>query len=302
MMRPAANIDQSSNEVHAVLEAGSLARPPLVSLSFQGLVEPEELFADLEALGWIIPIRPPRPASAIDWSSPDDEGNAFSVRGYRIDDFRLQPGQWPAATRSRIGALTVAVLEKHLAHIHADDAYLRLLSPAEVEAGETIETIDLRAPADPLPNTVIIERSVDSMAALCDYRTFGAQSRAMDDVLVWAERARQVAHNELRAQKAVVLNAIHAWRVTGGDAPDTPESGERSLRMVIPDARAGLELVGSLQSMMGNRMGTLSLVPMNGAVNTTHAGLLVVGLVDSDKLDRVRELLVQRNPSIIVRV
>ncbi len=301
MMRPAAELNQASYEVHAVLEAGSLSRPPLVSLSFQGLAEPTSLFTDLESLGWVIPSRPPRPASAIDWSTPDENGNAFTVRGYRVDDFRPQPGVWPTATRSRIGALTVAVLQRHKVTIHADEAYLRLLFPAQADADEA-EVLDLRLPADPLPDTIIIERATDSMAGLCDYRVFSAQARVTSELLVWAERARQVAHTELRAQRTVVDNSVHAWRVVDGDAPDTPTTSERSLRIVVPDARAALDLVTALRSMMGDRVGTLSLAPMDGAPNTTRSGLLIVGLVEASKIDRVRELLLQRYPSIIIRI
>lgn len=301
MARPKAEVDETSTEVHAVLETDNVATPPLVSMSFQGTADPVELWNDLERLGWIVPARPPRPASAIEWVHSDGRDNEFHVRPYRIHDFRLLPGDWPAASRPRVGALTVSVLQRHDVQIHADQAYLQLIFPAQLEA-ESEGIIDLRSPADPLPNTLIIERASSSMAALCDYRTFDAASRSINEPLVWAERARQVARKELRAQRTVVKQAVHAWRVGAGDAPTIRQGQERSLRIVVPDVRASGDLVKTLRSIMDDRMGTLALTPMSDAVHTRHGGLLIIGSVASDRLVRTREVLIDRYPFIVVRM
>ena len=185
-------VDEDSEEVRAVLTAGSLTSPPLVTMSFQGLAEPVALWTDLEKLGWLIPARPLRPAVAIDWVGEGAED--FVVRPYRVNDFRIQPGAWPPATRARIGALTVAVLQRHAVQIVADEGYLQLIFPADLDP-QGDGGIDLRLPADPLPNTLIIERAEDSMAGFCAYRTYGARAQSFTEPLVWAERARQVARS-----------------------------------------------------------------------------------------------------------
>ena len=298
-MSSVVEVDDASQEVHAILTAGSLSTPPLVSLSFQGLSEPVALWADLEALGWVVPPRPLRPAVAIEWvgDGPED----FVVKPYRVDDFRIQPGPWPAASRARIGALTVAVLQRHSVRILADGGYLQLIFPAQL-AAEQRGDIDLRLPADPLPDTVIIERRADSMSAFCAYRAFGVASGSASEPLIWAERARPVARTELAAQRTVVEKALYAWRVADGSAPEPADIESRSLRLIVPDARTGSELVSKLRVFMGDRVGALALTPMEGSTRTKHAGLLVVGVVAADKIGRVREVLTERHPSIFVRV
>ncbi len=292
-------VDEDSEEVHAVLTAGNLQRPPLVSFSFQGLAEPVELWSDLRELGWVVPPRPPRPASAIEWTGDGD--NEFEVRAYRVIDYRIQPGQWPAESRPRIGALTVSALQRHGVHIHADDGYLQLIFPAQLEA-ERRGTIDLRTSVDPLPDTVILERAANSMARLCAYRTYGARSGTHIDRLVWAERARQVAQTELRAQRTVVKNALHAWQVQPGDPPEGADNQARSLRLIVPDVRGGSDLIATLRSHMGSRVGSLPLTPMVGSETTTRSGLLIIGVVANEKLARVRDVLLERHPAIFVRI
>lgn len=292
-------INEASTEVHAVLASGSLSSPPQVSLSFPGLDDPVSLWNDLQSLGWVIPPRPPRPSSAIRWLG--DGPNDYEIRPYRVNGFRIQPGPWPDVARTRIGALTVSVLQKHAVQIHADAPYMELIFPAQLEA-ERSGLIDLRMPADPLPNTVVIERAADSMAALCSYKTFGAKGGGYAEPLFWAERARQVAQTELRAQRTVVQNAIHAWRVGSGDAPDHPTIEQRSLRIIVPDVRAGAELVAMLRAHMGERVGSLPLSPMADSPRTRYAGLMIIGVVDVEKITQVREVLVQRHPTIFVRL
>ena len=105
-------------------------RAPEVILSFEGLVVPTPLFVELNRLGWAIPAVPPPPSSAIDWTPDPTTGADYTLRPWRVTEFRLDSGNWAQASERAIGGLTIEVLKRH--NVNITD--LRGLSEAEIQA------------------------------------------------------------------------------------------------------------------------------------------------------------------------
>ena len=286
-------VSSESNAVYAAMDSPSLLVPPYVLLSYPGLEPPLELFDALGYLGWVVPPQPPPP------SVLDGDRRATGGLAYRVDDCVLREGVWDQDVRQRIGAATFAILQRYGVRVNAPMAYERLLFPAQVDAGEPI---DLRLPSDPPPHTIIIELAESSIAATCSYRVYRAHSLGHEGSLTWSERARQVGPAEEPVQRRVAEQALLAWQVEPDTVP-VPTTGEQaSLRLVVEDARRGIDLVDRLREVMGKRVSTCTLRPMAASATTVREGLLIMGVVERDRLDRIRTLLVEQNPLVTARL
>lgn len=279
-------IPVDSQSVHAVLDSSSLDIPPYVVLSFPGSSEPTALFAELEALGWVIPTRPAPPKAV---------GEASA---YRVDDFVLREGRWSKSEKMRIGLATFLLLQRFDVRVHAPESYERLLFPGQF--GD-VEMIDLRSPADPPPHTLIIETAQASMAGSASYRTFRAMGGSTSAPLVWAERSRPVASIEVDAQRRTAKAALFAWNVEPGDVPVRSAPEMTALRLAIEDARRGVQLVQRLREAMSDRVAFRTLRPMAHSSATTHDGVLVLGLVPQGRVNRIRQLILERDAFVIAR-
>lgn len=92
-----------------------------LSIDFDGAQPPDQLFADLEMIGWNVAAMPPPPREAIDWSTPDPAtGQRFTLSSWQVVGFVVEPppgsargGAWAAEeTRPFIAALD-GVLRRH---------------------------------------------------------------------------------------------------------------------------------------------------------------------------------------------
>jgi len=285
----------NSTRIYAVLDSPDLSTPPYVLLSYQGLEEPTELWDALVRIGWMIPPRPKPPESAV------SNGRAGrTVLPHRINDFALREGVWAADSRAKIGGLTVSILQRFGVEVHAPPSYERLLFPAQVDAaGHGVESAP--GPADPAPNTLIIERLEESFAGSCAYRMHGASSRLFPVELTWGERARPVAPEEVPRQSLVVERAVFAWHVGDGPAPLPQSEREKSVRIAAPDARQAGELLQLLRDTRGDQVSSLPLTPMPGSPATIRDGLLIIAVVESSRSSRVAQMLLERFSGIIIR-
>ena len=110
-----------------------------VIFSFEGTNPPKGLLADLQRIGWIVPPPPPPPSSAIDWTPDPTAGTDYTLRPWRVKEFRLEGGDWPAPTEREIGALTIQMLKHHRVVI------------TDVRGVTASEAAAVQAPAAPQP-------------------------------------------------------------------------------------------------------------------------------------------------------
>ena len=101
---------------------------PWLEVDYRGLRPPLALFADLEMIGWTPPAIQPPPASAIDWSTPNDAtGERFTVHDYPVVAAVVSPpkgsgrdGAWNEAERAAFTTVLTGVLTRH--GVAPDDA------------------------------------------------------------------------------------------------------------------------------------------------------------------------------------
>lgn len=293
-MRPSfSEVSSESAGVYAAMDSPTLSIPPYVMLSYQGLEPPLELFASLTELGWVVPPQSTAP------SVLDEGWQPVAVEAYRVDDVVLREGRWDEQTRRRIGPATFNILRAHGVHVSAPETYERLLFPAQIDAGDTI---DLRSPSDPLPHSIIIENLESSIAGSCSYRVHRADGQGFSGQVTWSERARQVGASEVQTQRQIAEQALLAWNVDLAAMPEATPPGKASLRLAVEDARRSGDLVQRLRDVMGDRLATGALRPMVGSTATTHQGLLIIGAVEKDRLERIRSLLIEQNPFVLARL
>lgn len=93
-------------------------RAPEVYLSFDGSSPPMEIFVGLAAVGWTIPRVPSPPSGAIDWTPDPHTGNDYTIRAWKVDEFKLIPGEhWSGNDEAEVGRRTIDVLNQHGAKI-----------------------------------------------------------------------------------------------------------------------------------------------------------------------------------------
>ena len=124
-------------------------RAPEVLLSFEGTAPPMGLFGDLQRLGWVVPSPPPPPSSAIDWTPDPTTGADYTLRPWRVEEFRLGAGSWPEPTEKEIGALTIQTLKHHRVVI----TNVRGLTEAEAAAARAPLAPTVRPQAAPAAAT-----------------------------------------------------------------------------------------------------------------------------------------------------
>lgn len=285
------SVASASTVVHAILDSTALSVPPSVRLSYHRRYPPLPLFTELEGLGWRLP--------AVDLDALEVPATDADIG--RVDDVVLREGPWSPGEAGRIGHLTIATLRRHSVRVHATPNYERLLFPAQVLPGEA-GVANAVADVVHVPHTLVVELRERSVAEDCSYRTFGVRTTSAAKPLVWAERLRPVGASERRAQLRLVEGSVFAWRVDARSSVPQPDSGdETSLHLVVDDARRSLELLSTLRASMGDRVASFALRPMSGAPLGTREALLIVGIVASDRFERIADLLVEREPRLLIR-
>lgn len=101
----------------------------VLELSYSGLAQPEALFAELTTLGWRVPPPPPRPATAIDWDTPDpDAGTAYTIVDWQVDGVAPGPpsgsgigGRWNEEERAKHLRAVRDVLARNRVTVHEVD-------------------------------------------------------------------------------------------------------------------------------------------------------------------------------------
>ncbi len=308
---PAAQTANSGVEAELVFTAAN--RPPEVTLSFDGLNEPTGLFADLHGMGWSVPPVPPRPSNAIEWVPDPTTGQDFTIRNWRVKEFRLAQGSWWTAEQAgTIGASTIEALKRHGANIvglrgeplaAAQPAAAPATPPvdpaaaAAAAAGQPAPATPAPAPAEGATRVIALD---PSGAEISGCEMFSGVSGRQRTTCAWGESAHDAATLFPTAADFADLSGRggQAWSIPAGTERPTPSSGSLALvQMIVPNASASDSKVAKLAKLMGKDAVLIPLEPIHGG----DEAVLFCATVAANSVEMLTSNLRLRSPQGIVR-
>lgn len=289
-------------------------RPPEVTLAFDGLHEPRGLFADLHTMGWNVPPVPPRPGSAIEWVPDPTTGADFTIRNWRVKEFRLTQGSWWTAEQaSTIGATTIEALRRHgvkIAGLRGEHTEAVAAAPgpvgqAPVGAPATsppatpAETPSTAPPgATTGPARVIVLDPTQAEIAGC--QMFNGSSGRKRIPCMWGESAHEAATLFPQAANFEELTERggQAWTVsTAVPRPVAASAATAVVQMVVPDASESDSTVKKLAKLMGKDAVLIPLEP----IHSGNQAVLFCATVPTNSLEMLTSNLRLRCPQGIIR-
>lgn len=308
---PAPQAATSGVEAELVFTAAN--RPPEVTLSFDGLNEPTGLFADLHAIGWSVPPVPPRPSNAIEWVPDPATGQDFTIRNWRVKEFRLAQGSWWTAEQAgTIGASTIEALKRHGANIVG-------LRGEPVAASQTAPTQTAPAPAAPIADPTAAGQHVPPAAPLAPAegatrvialdpsgaeihgcQMFSGVSGRQRTTCAWGESAHDAAALFPTTAEFDDLGGRggQAWSIPVDFERPTPSSAALALvQMIVPNASTSDSKVAKLAKLMGKDAVLIPLEPVHGGAEA----VLFCATVATNSVEMLTSNLRLRSPQGIIR-
>lgn len=298
----------ASSGVEAELVWTVATRPPEVTLAFDGLNEPTGLFADLHGMGWSVPPVPPRPGSAIEWVPDPSTGQDFTIRNWRVKEFRLAEGSWWTAEQAaNIGAVTIEALKRHGANIVGlRGEQMAAATPTAAPAAATAAAAPAAAAAapaaaPPAQGAAVVITVDPSIAEISGTQMWFGESGRKKQRCVWTETGHDVSVVFPQATDYAELANVGgtAWVLPAGS--QRPQSGSASttvVQMIVPEASSDDSKVQKLAKLMG--AGAV-ILPLQG-VHGGSQGVLFCATVASNSVEMLTSNLRLRCPQGIVRV
>lgn len=290
----------ASNAIASDIEAEmiwtSAGSPPEVTLSFQGLAEPISLWQQLMALGWGVPPCPPRPGSAIEWVPDPVAGTDYTIRPWRVNEFRLQEGQWSREVAPTIGASTYRMLRQFGATITGTQSQLDQLRSLEPAA--TTASPDTQPPPGAVQHAAVFLEMADDIAAQFDpvLTNWTAEIGRTKTKVRWSELHPSPG---LRSDEfeMLVTASSGSW-VLAGDLPPTGP-GEIAFRMLLPGGQSNDSKLAKVVKQLG---GMVSLQDLEPVVAEAAPAVLIFGAVPANAHQMLHSNLRLRVPTGAIRV
>ncbi len=280
------------------------SRAPDVILSFDGLNAPVAMFDELRDLGWVVPPTPPPPGSAIDWTPDPKTGAEYTLRSWKVNEFKLKRSErWTAETEREIGARTIHVLKRHEANIsglrggtEAETAAVAAPSTAAPAAAVAAAAPVSGAAPAVAPSTgaaqmiALIEENPDDLPA--DASTWTAQSGRGRAAYTWIESPTrdQGAIDTLKGQGADV------WSIPT-DTRTASAAGMVLCQMVCLDISKSDKQIAKLEKLFGSTPSALDLISETGGNNA----LLISAEIPANTAEMMASNLLLRFPKMILR-
>ncbi|MFT7475492.1 MAG: hypothetical protein ACI81L_002431 [Verrucomicrobiales bacterium] len=318
-----------ASDVEAELVWTSTNRPPEVTLSFQGLSEPMELWDKLRSIGWTVPLCPPRPGSAIEWVPDPVAGTDYTILPWRVKEFRLQEGEWSSDSINAIGVRTVRALQRYDAKIDGLPPHLEVpaeANPVAVEPDPVRQTLHAAAApgvAQSAPDAaqpteqeaapevnkpaftrvIIFDNAEDRDEAIPGFRSWPGMTGREQVASEWSESPyeRSVLFRDKGQLEGLFSRGGRAWMLDeSSPLPLFSKGSIGEIRMIIPDMNAAESQFGKLKTLLGDDLVPLSLVPVDPAVHAE--AVLICAAVDSTSAELLRSNLRLRVPRAVLRV
>jgi len=263
------------------------SRAPEVLLSFEGLAAPTPLFVDLNRLGWGIPAIPPPPSTAIDWTPDPVAGTDYTLRPWRVTEFRLAAGGWAESSERAIGGLTIQVLKNHgvnitdirgLSEAEAQAVTGQPAAPAQASPDGAATAAAAGAPAAPAAATstqVIFIFDPEPSAEMAGFRTFvGLQGRKKVKC-TWHEGRLSEGANvpDATGLSELAERGGGVWHISGDNRP----VGNSIMQMLAPDMSADDPNLSKLLKLTGEGATVVPLSSMSGGKDAVLVCLKVPG-------------------------
>ncbi len=285
-------------------------RAPEVILAFNGLGVPKELFGELHGIGWSIPSMPPPPGTAIEWTPDPQTGEDYTIKPWRVHEFKLQPASWwTPETEKTIGASTIEALKRHGATISGlrggqDTASAPVpgaptaampVAPAPVpEATAPAPTPAAPTTAAPAPaaaGRIIIVLEKDAGPAIDAMTSYESISSRKRESWTWSEGTQTdpTILNELANRSASI------WVLDPDNRP-TATTGSTTLHFLAMGKDAGAAQTKKLQAILGAASSTHPLQKVNG-----EEAVLVCAVVPTNAEEMLLSNVRLRFPKLICR-
>ncbi|MDW3179639.1 MAG: hypothetical protein R8J94_19765 [Acidimicrobiia bacterium] len=310
------------SDIAAVMIWTASSAPPEVTLSFQGLAEPISLWQQLMALGWEVPPCPPRPGSAIEWVPDPVAGTDYTIRPWRVKEFRLGEGQWSREVGATIGATTYRILREFDATITGTEgplAQLRAYEEAEAaktaplpaaapaaaeappssspEAAAAAEAAATPTPAAAQQTVVFLETSQEAAEQHAEtLTTWAAVVGRNKTPVLWSELAITPTIGAAEFNQLVAASN-GAW-LLDGDVP-TAGGGQAIFRMIVPDADASDAKLAKVIKQFG---GMVTMRDLRPATAEGKPAVLVSGSVPAHSYDMLHSNMRLRVPNGAARI
>lgn len=300
----------------------------VVELSYSGRSVPEGLMGELASIGWRVPPVPPRPASAIDWDTPDPAaGTPYSIGEWRVEGVALGAptgsgigGRWTDEERVRYLSAIRAVFRSHPVTLEEID-----VEPDVNGTGVSSTPSDTAAPAPMVPSgvdgpsvglfAVLAPDRAGVLGALCEsigqpYLSYRAVVAASAEVGAAPETAARSSVGWLEARltpeqldsasgSTLISSPLfrhglwlcHAPSVLG----DVARQGLTLVRAIVADADATFVRDG-VRSMCGADLGIETLQS-----NGRNTDVLLEGGVEPMLFDAVCAEIVRISPESVCR-
>ena len=285
-------------------------RAPEVILSFDGLAVPTPLFVELNRLGWAIPAVPPPPSSAIDWTPDPTTGTDYTLRPWRVTEFRLDSGNWAQSSERAIGGLTIEVLKRHSVNI----ADLRGASEDEIQsaagttgaaqaaapaaAGAVGAAAPAVAPTSATGTDVIFVFDPKADGEMAGYRTWNSAQGRKKVPCTWHEGLMSEGAQVPDAALLAELNERGggAWHLSGDTR--AAASGKNALvQMLHPEMSADDPQLSKLLKLAG---ASATVVPLNSISGGKNA-VLICAQIPGHSVEMLGSNLRIRFPELVFR-
>lgn len=307
--RPDTNMQSAPQEATASTVEAELIftyanRAPEVILAFEGLAVPTPLFVELNRLGWAIPAVPPPPSSAIDWTPDPATGADYTLRPWRVTEFRLDSGNWAESSERAIGGLTIEVLKRNNVTItdlrglsEAERQAATHAAPAAATAAAGAAGTAAPAPAATTGADVIFVHDPEPGGEMLGYRTFSSVHGRKKNECTWHEgmfsEGAQVPDGDTLAD----LNERGggAWHLSGDSR--TPSSGSTAtVQMLFPDVAADDPQIAKLLKLAAGAK-VIPLASISGGKNA----VLICAEVPGHSVEMLASNLRIRFPDLLLR-
>lgn len=280
-------------------------RPPEVTLAFDGLNEPTGLFADLHGMGWSVPPVPPRPGSAIEWVPDPSTGQDFTIRNWRVKEFRLAEGSWWTPEQAaNIGAVTIEALRRHGANIVGlRGEPITQAAPAAAQAAPAAAVAAAPAPAaaPPAEGAAVLITVDPSSSDASAAQTWIGESGRKKDTCLWTETGDDVSVVFPTLESYTEFSGVggSAWILpAGSQRPHATSKAKTVVQMIVPHSSAEDPKIKKLAKLMGE--GAV-IIPLEGVHNGTRAAMFCA-TVATNSVEMLTSNLRLRCPQGIVRV
>lgn len=268
------------------------SRAPQVYLSFDGSSAPTEIFAELDALGWTVPMVPPPPRDAIEWHPDPSTGQDYTITSWKVEEFLLGASKsWSKSDEAEVGRRTINCLRSHGAAIAGIRGQVTDSDPESRAA-----TADRAPESDTqVSNTIIVVQPLTASWIWPDGFTSEVATRSGESggKWMWSEgsEVESTANISRNADRALVFSVDEDTRTSPGPKMKT-------IQVLSMDAEVVPEIVRWMSESLDVPVTNYALTPLGHS----EQGHLLTASVHAHSTATVKAAVASSFSDVIVHV